>query len=106
VDHFTLDIDQADEFLAEKFHKSGALGMMDSVTALCHVLTCIEDGKRTRGSKSLLLYDTITLNLWHSHSYFVGELCQKGYGRMNEFDAHESSYDHQHKKVRGNSLYD
>ncbi|EPS36522.1 hypothetical protein H072_9944 [Dactylellina haptotyla CBS 200.50] len=22
----------------------------------------------------------------------------KGYGRMNEFEAHESSYDHQHKK--------
>ncbi|KAI9770012.1 MAG: hypothetical protein M1840_003723 [Geoglossum simile] len=30
---------------------------------------------------------------------FFCELCQKGYSRMNEFEAHESSYDHQHKKV-------
>ncbi|KAI9795619.1 MAG: hypothetical protein M1833_006940 [Piccolia ochrophora] len=29
---------------------------------------------------------------------FFCELCQKGYSRMNEFEAHESSYDHQHKK--------
>ena len=29
----------------------------------------------------------------------LGELCSKGYSRMNEFEAHESSYDHQHKKV-------
>ncbi|KAK3724159.1 hypothetical protein LTR37_001283 [Vermiconidia calcicola] len=27
-----------------------------------------------------------------------GELCQKGYARMNEFEAHEGSYDHQHRK--------
>ncbi|MCJ1365351.1 hypothetical protein MMC16_004472, partial [Acarospora aff. strigata] len=27
-----------------------------------------------------------------------GDLCSKGYSRMNEFEAHESSYDHQHKK--------
>lgn len=25
--------------------------------------------------------------------------CTQGYSRMNEFEAHESSYDHQHKKV-------
>ncbi|KPI35226.1 uncharacterized protein AB675_3760 [Cyphellophora attinorum] len=29
---------------------------------------------------------------------FFCELCQKGYSRMNEFEAHQSSYDHQHKK--------
>ncbi|KAL9109800.1 MAG: hypothetical protein Q9187_008125 [Circinaria calcarea] len=29
---------------------------------------------------------------------FFCELCSKGYSRMNEFEAHESSYDHQHKK--------
>lgn len=29
---------------------------------------------------------------------FYCELCEKGYARMNEFEAHESSYDHQHKK--------
>ncbi|KAF1814802.1 hypothetical protein P152DRAFT_447103 [Eremomyces bilateralis CBS 781.70] len=29
---------------------------------------------------------------------FFCELCQKGYSRMNEFEAHESSYDHQHKR--------
>lgn len=29
----------------------------------------------------------------------IGELCSKGYSRMNEFEAHENSYDHQHKKV-------
>ena len=27
-----------------------------------------------------------------------GELCAKGYARQNEYLAHESSYDHQHKK--------
>ena len=31
---------------------------------------------------------------------FTGELCQKGYARMNEFQAHESSYDHSHRMVR------
>lgn len=25
-------------------------------------------------------------------------MCQKGYARMNEFEAHEGSYDHQHRK--------
>ncbi|KAI5852960.1 hypothetical protein DFP73DRAFT_24569 [Morchella snyderi] len=29
---------------------------------------------------------------------FYCELCSKGYSRMNEFEAHENSYDHQHKK--------
>jgi hypothetical protein len=29
----------------------------------------------------------------------LGELCQKGYSRINEFEAHENSYDHQHKKA-------
>ncbi|ETN42745.1 uncharacterized protein HMPREF1541_01903 [Cyphellophora europaea CBS 101466] len=29
---------------------------------------------------------------------FFCDLCQKGYSRMNEYEAHESSYDHQHKK--------
>lgn len=28
-----------------------------------------------------------------------GDLCQKGYARMNDFEAHEGSYDHQHRKV-------
>ncbi|KAM0714372.1 hypothetical protein Q7P37_010159 [Cladosporium fusiforme] len=28
---------------------------------------------------------------------FFCELCQKGYARMNEFQAHESSYDHSHR---------
>ena len=31
---------------------------------------------------------------------FYCELCAKGYGRINDFEAHESSYDHLHKKVR------
>ena len=29
---------------------------------------------------------------------FYCDLCQKGYARMNEYEAHEGSYDHQHKK--------
>ncbi|KAL2058135.1 hypothetical protein ABVK25_001753 [Lepraria finkii] len=29
---------------------------------------------------------------------FYCDLCQKGYSRVNEFEAHEGSYDHQHKK--------
>ncbi|OQO10689.1 hypothetical protein B0A48_03989 [Cryoendolithus antarcticus] len=29
---------------------------------------------------------------------FFCELCQKGYARMNEYEAHEGSYDHQHRK--------
>ncbi|KAJ9607803.1 hypothetical protein H2200_007882 [Cladophialophora chaetospira] len=33
-----------------------------------------------------------------ARSAFFCALCQKGYSRMNEFEAHESSYDHQHKK--------
>ncbi|EXJ58048.1 hypothetical protein A1O7_05471 [Cladophialophora yegresii CBS 114405] len=33
-----------------------------------------------------------------ARSAFFCSLCQKGYSRMNEFEAHESSYDHQHKK--------
>ena len=32
-------------------------------------------------------------------SIITHRLCTQGYSRMNEFDAHESSYDHQHKKV-------
>jgi hypothetical protein len=27
-------------------------------------------------------------------------MCGKGYARMNEFQAHESSYDHSHRMVR------
>src|SRR5271155_909853 len=33
-----------------------------------------------------------------ARSAFFCQLCQKGYSRMNEFEAHQSSYDHQHKK--------
>ena len=29
----------------------------------------------------------------------AGELCNKGYSRMNEFEAHEASYEHGHTKV-------
>ncbi|KAJ9664945.1 hypothetical protein H2201_004997 [Coniosporium apollinis] len=29
---------------------------------------------------------------------FFCELCQKGYSRMNEYEAHQGSYDHQHKQ--------
>ncbi len=29
---------------------------------------------------------------------FFCELCQKGYSRMNEYEAHLSSYDHAHKQ--------
>ncbi|KAK4493897.1 hypothetical protein PRZ48_015082 [Zasmidium cellare] len=29
---------------------------------------------------------------------FFCELCQKGYDRMNDFEAHEGSYDHLHRK--------
>lgn len=32
---------------------------------------------------------------------FYCDLCQKGYGRITEFEAHEGSYDHLHKKVCG-----
>jgi hypothetical protein len=35
-----------------------------------------------------------------SIAFVTGELCQKGYARMNEFQAHESSYDHSHRMVR------
>jgi hypothetical protein len=31
---------------------------------------------------------------------FYCEMCGKGYARMNEFQAHESSYDHSHRMVR------
>ena len=37
---------------------------------------------------------------------FYCELCQKGYSRINEFEAHESSYDHSHKKVCRVRTYD
>lgn len=36
---------------------------------------------------------------------FYCELCGKGYARMNEFEAHEGSYDHLHTKVCFLSLY-
>lgn len=41
------------------------------------------------------------MNLIANHVLKVtqGDLCQKGYGRSNELEAHENSYDHQHKKV-------
>ncbi|KAK9461043.1 uncharacterized protein V1516DRAFT_674854 [Lipomyces oligophaga] len=29
---------------------------------------------------------------------FYCDLCQKGYGRMNEYETHINSYEHQHKK--------
>ncbi|KAF2843291.1 hypothetical protein M501DRAFT_1028100 [Patellaria atrata CBS 101060] len=29
---------------------------------------------------------------------FFCDLCNKGYSRMNEFESHEQSYDHQHRK--------
>ncbi|PUU81204.1 hypothetical protein B9Z19DRAFT_1167171 [Tuber borchii] len=29
---------------------------------------------------------------------FYCDLCSKGYSRSNEYEAHENSYDHQHKK--------
>ncbi|KAF2863821.1 hypothetical protein K470DRAFT_196566, partial [Piedraia hortae CBS 480.64] len=29
---------------------------------------------------------------------FFCDLCQKGYARINDFEAHEASYDHLHKK--------
>lgn len=29
---------------------------------------------------------------------YAGELCSKGYARMNEYEAHLSSYDHSHKQ--------
>ena len=34
-----------------------------------------------------------------------GELCQKGYARMNDFEAHERSYDHSHTKVCNHGAY-
>jgi len=43
---------------------------------------------------------TIALDTLAIYSCDPGELCQKGYARVNEFEAHENSYDHQHKKVR------
>ena len=33
-----------------------------------------------------------------ARSAFFCELCQKGYSRMNEYEAHQSSYDHTHKQ--------
>lgn len=30
---------------------------------------------------------------------FYCDLCQKGYGRINEYEAHQGSYDHTHRKV-------
>ena len=39
------------------------------------------------------------LSLKSNANIHQGELCNKGYARQNEFDAHEGSYDHQHRKV-------
>ena len=33
-----------------------------------------------------------------AHLLHAGELCQKGYSRQPDFEAHEGSYDHQHRK--------
>jgi hypothetical protein len=57
------------------------------------------DGERARSTQVLLLLVKLVLcSSWILIS--TGELCQKGYSRITEFEAHESSYDHQHKKVR------
>ncbi|KAF2665796.1 hypothetical protein BT63DRAFT_75602 [Microthyrium microscopicum] len=40
----------------------------------------------------------VTESAREARKNFFCELCQKGYGRMNDYEAHQSSYDHQHKK--------
>ncbi|KAK6341736.1 hypothetical protein TWF696_008801 [Orbilia brochopaga] len=51
-----------------------------------------------RGSHSTSVPVPLTKSALDARKSFYCELCGKGYGRMNEFEAHESSYDHQHKK--------
>ncbi|KAK6543259.1 hypothetical protein TWF694_000021 [Orbilia ellipsospora] len=51
-----------------------------------------------RGSHSTSVPVPLTQSALDARKSFYCELCGKGYGRMNEFEAHESSYDHQHKK--------
>ena len=48
----------------------------------------------------LLINPPQTESAREARKSFYCELCQKGYSRINEFEAHEGSYDHQHKKVR------
>jgi hypothetical protein len=43
--------------------------------------------------------DVQTESAREARKSFCCDLCQKGYSRINEFEAHEGSYDHQHKKV-------
>ena len=59
------------------------------------------DGQRTGGCQSVLLSArSLRANeTLQANSYSQGDLCSKGYARMNEWEAHESSYDHQHKKA-------
>ena len=49
---------------------------------------------------SLVIYPRYHTNNVTDGKTSTGEMCQKGYARMNEFQAHESSYDHSHRMVR------
>jgi hypothetical protein len=44
---------------------------------------------------SLSILDDVQYRL----TMLIGDLCQKGYARSTDFEAHEGSYDHQHRKV-------
>ncbi|KAF7511571.1 hypothetical protein GJ744_004159 [Endocarpon pusillum] len=50
------------------------------------------------GPRGLTLPPASTTSAKAFRSAFYCDLCSKGYSRQNEYDAHESSYDHQHKK--------
>ncbi|KAK5056053.1 hypothetical protein LTR84_012604 [Exophiala bonariae] len=50
------------------------------------------------GPRGFTLPPANTQSAKQARSAFFCSLCQKGYSRMNEFEAHQSSYDHQHKK--------
>jgi len=50
------------------------------------------------GPRGFTLPAASTASAKAARSAFFCSLCQKGYSRQNEFEAHESSYDHTHKK--------
>jgi Zinc-finger double-stranded RNA-binding len=53
---------------------------------------------RFLSQRGLTLPPASTTSAKAFRSAFYCDLCSKGYSRQNEYDAHESSYDHQHKK--------
>ncbi|KAK3114683.1 hypothetical protein LTR53_006769 [Teratosphaeriaceae sp. CCFEE 6253] len=52
----------------------------------------------THAQRGQALPQAATESAREARKSFFCELCQKGYTRMNDFEAHEGSYDHQHRK--------